>query len=478
MNAAVDQMAALYGDSRIEQLRAPPQSVEAEQAVLGGLMLAGPALAKVSDWLMPEDFYRRDHQMIYRAILELAGKGCPFDAVTLGDWFDGQGCADLVDGGAYLVHLASTTGSAANIVAHAEIIREKSVLRQAIGVGTDLVNAGFQPDGKDSTEILSGAARALTSLRGDPKAGGLVSAAAGLNDWFADLQQRYESGATITGLPYPWAAVNTVTHGLQPGELTIIAARPSMGKSVMGLNLALMNAMRETNVILFSLEMTLRQVNRRNISSLESVPHDWLLAPARGGPNDPDYWPQVSNAIRQLKVATLGVDESAGLRIEQIVARARRAHMQKPVELIVLDHMHEVALPGKREARFETGDIAAAGKMLAKEFDCPAVFLAQLNRGLESRTNKRPVMADLRESGEIEQKADVIWFLYREDYYRRTEPGFVAQHDVELILGKGRDLRVGEPILLREDFGHMRLVDWEGDKPYRPQPQPQKAGLK
>ena len=172
-------------------------------------------------------------------------------------------------------------------------------------------------------------------------------------------------------------------------------------------------------------------------------------------------------AVRDLRGASLLVDESAGINVHQFIARARRAHMQKPVGLIVVDHMHEFALPGKRDARFEVGDIVAAGKMLAKEFGCPAVLLAQLNRGMETRTDKRPKMSDLRESGEIEQKADVIWFLYREDYYQRSEPGYRPQHDVELILGKGRDLRVGEPVILREDFAHMRLTDWDGDKPDR-----------
>jgi replicative DNA helicase len=459
----------------VESIRVPPHSVDAEQSVLGGLMLNGAALAKVADWLAPEDFYRRDHQLIYRAIRELAEKGQPFDAVTLGEWFEANGQVEMVAGGSYLVELAVTTPSAANIVAYAEIVRDKSVLRTGIEIGTGLVNDCFQPDGRDTGLILGERLHALSALRGDSRAGGLVSSSETLGDWFADLTDRYENGGGITGLPYPWAKVNAVTHGLQAGELTIIAARPSMGKSVMGLNLALMNAMRKVNTALFSLEMTGRQVNRRNIASLGKVPHDWLLAPNRDGD---DYWPFVTAAIREIRESTLLVDESAGLRIEQIAARARRAHMQKPIGLIVLDHMHDVALPGKREARFENGAIAESGKSLAKEFGCPAVWLAQLNRGVESRPNKRPNMGDLRESGEIEQKADVIWFLYREDYYRRNEPGYQPTRAVELILAKGRDLEVGKPILLREDFAHMRLMDWEGPEPDFGEPTTTKKGLR
>ena len=460
-------MLADRAESR-EFLRTPPSAVDAEQSVLGALMLANDALPNVADWLAPEDFYRRDHGLIYRAICEQAEARKPFDAVTLGDWFEAQGLSDEVDGGAYLIQLASAAFSAANVVAYAEIVRDKSVLRQLIEVGTGIVNDGYQPSGKGTAEIVADASRALVELKGNPRAGGLLPASAGLNDWFQDLERRYEGGNSMTGLPYPWDEVNKVTHGLQAGELTIIAGRPSMGKSIAGLNLALMNALRGVNVAYVSLEMTTRQVNRRCIASLASVPHDWLLAPNR---ERESFWPLVSDAVRQMKSAALLVDDSSGLTAVQIAARLRRAHMRKPVQMIVLDHMHDVRLPGKRDARFEVGDIAALGKDLAKEFGCPAVWLAQLNRGLENRADKRPTMADLRESGEIEQKADVIWFLYREDYYQRNTPGWQRQHAVELILGKGRDLNVEDAnVILRAEFDCMRMADWDVHK-YGPTPQ-------
>ena len=467
-----------HSENRVDHLRVPPHAIEAEQNVLGALMLANDQLPKVSDWLFPEDFYRREHQEIYRGILAVKSA----DPITLGDWFEAQGMAELVQNGAYLGEIASQTASTANLIAYAEIVKQKSQLRQAIKIGHELQNAGFEPGGKDAGEIAAEATRKLQDIRGSSRGGGLVAASAGLNDWYEDLIRRYEQDGSVTGLPYPWAEVNRVTHGLQPGELTIIAARPSMGKSIMGLNLALMTALRGDNTALFSLEMTTRQVNRRNIASLESVPYSWLLAPGKDQ-SDIDWAPHVSNAIRQLKGAALLIDESAGLSIDKIVARARRAHMQRPIKLLVLDHMHEVALPGKRDTRFEVGAIAEAGKMLAKEFDCPAVWLAQLNRSLENRADKRPTMADLRESGEIEQKADVIWFLYREDYYQRTNTNWTPRHDVELILGKGRDLEVGAPIVLREDYRHMALRDWDEDKHgpipkrYEPQSSGKKGGL-
>ena len=447
----------------MDDVLTPPHSVESEQAVVGGLLLVPAALPRISDWLAASDFYSARHAVIYRGICELAGKGIQADTVTVGEWAEANMVAEQMGGFSYLIELASTTPGAANIVAYAEIVRERSQMRQAIEVGTALVNNGFSPEGKSAAEVVTLATTALAALRHDTKAGGLTPSADTLKDWFDDLTARYNNGTGITGLPYPWHDVNKVTHGLQPGELTIIAARPSMGKSVMGLNIALFNAMRKVNTAFFSLEMTARQVNRRNISSLSKVAHDWLLAPDKE--ND-DRWTEVTQAVGQLRGASLLVDESAGLKIEQVVARARRAHMRKPLELIVVDHLHELAFTSET-MRHDIGRAVGELKGLGKEFGCPVIVLAQLNRGVESRTDKRPGMSDLRESGEIEQKADVIWFLYREDYYQRNVPGYQPQHDVELILGKGRDLRVGKPIILRDEFETMRLVDWMGDPPQR-----------
>lgn len=475
MNAIPDW----HSESPVESLRVPPHAVEAEQNVLGALMMVNDQLAKVSDWLTPEDFFRRDHQEIYRAILAIAPE--PFDALTVGDWFEAQGKGELVEFGAYLVELVSHTGSAANVVAYAEIVKEKSQRRQSIEIGVELTNRAFDPRGMGVQEMAAEAGRKLQSIRGSDRMGGLVSASSTLNDFYTDLLDRYQKGGGVTGIPYPWAEVNAATYGLQPGELTIIAARPSMGKSIMGLNMGLTASVAGKNTALFSLEMTARQVNRRNISCLGRVPYPWLLAPSVEGERDTDYTPYVTNAIRDLQKASMLIDESAGLNIDQIIARARRAHMQKPIELLILDHMHEVKLTGKKDTRFEVGDIADAGKMLAKEFGCPAVWLAQLNRGLENRADKRPTMADLRESGEIEQKADVIFFVYREDYYQRNNPNWKKRHDVEIIMAKGRDLEVGAPIILREDFGFMTLSDWDrdryGDPPARVEPKGNAGGF-
>jgi replicative DNA helicase len=442
--------------SNVETLRLPPQSVQAEQAVLGGLMLRGDALDLVSDWLTVEDFYRRDHQMIYQAIVELDGKKKPFDVVTLAEWFDAQGLAEYVAGGSYLVELASTTPSAANIVAYGEIVADKARLRRLIEIGTDAVNGGFHPDGRDSVSIIADVQSRFVELQPRQR-GGLVKASESLGAWYEDLARRYESGDRMTGMPTPWHALNAATHGLQPGELTLVAGRPSMGKSIFGLNLALFAAMRGKRVALFSLEMSRTQCNRRNIASLGSVPHDWLLAPHSGE----DYWAQVTAALTQIKPAPLYVDDTPSLSIRQLEARAKRMHQREPIDLLVIDHIHDFNIDAKL-ARFEYGRIAQSIKSLAKEWNIPAVALAQLNRNVTGRQDKRPNLGDLRESGELEQKGDLILFLHREDYYENGQmPGVV-----ECILSKGRDIEAGKTIYLKNDYAHMALRDWEGAIPF------------
>lgn len=443
-----------------DTLRVPPQSVSAEQAVLGAVMLDPKAWHRVADLLTDEDFYRRDHALIFRAIGDLADKRQPYDAVTVGEWFEANGLADQVDGGAYVIELASTTHSAANVRAYAEIVAEKAMRRRLIDTGTGIVNAGFGQDGRDAADVLADAQQAIVALQPRQR-GGLVPAADSLNDWFSDLQRRYESGNRVTGLPTPWADVNTATHGIQRGELTLVAARPSMGKSIMGVQLAAFSALRGLRVALFSLEMTRAQIHRRNVSALAGVPHDWLLSPHDGE----DHWAQMAVAVRDLKSARLYVDDTADLTIGQVMARARNLHLQEPIDLIVVDHIHDFKIKAD-QARFEYGRIAQGLKTLAKELNCGMVGLAQLNRNVTSRADKTPTLGDLRESGELEQKGDLILFLHREDYYdKEAMPGVVS-----VVLAKGRDLEAGKTIHLRNDYRCMALRDWDGALPFKAQP--------
>ena len=409
------------GQSALVQRRLPPQSVEAEQAVLGGLMLAPDALTRIADWVRPDDFYRRDHQLIYRAIRELAQKPRPFDAVTLGEWFQAQGLGEQVAGGAYLIELASTTPSAANITAYAEIVVDKAKLRQLIDLGTIMVNAGFQPEGRDTRDLIAQAQHAIARLAGHPRAGGVKAMPEVAQRWFADLQRRYEDQGGLCGLPTPWAKFNALTGGLMPGELIVLAGRPGMGKSLLAINIATANALCGRHALFFNLEMTDVGIFNRCIASVADVPLQWLRRPQDDAPGSETYWARVTEAVRRMRAAPLMIDDTPALTCEQIVARARREHLRRPVELIVVDHLHLMPLPGRTRETVEIGEITRDLKALAKELGCPVLLLAQLNRSVEARPNKRPVLRDLRESGNIEQDADLIVFVYRDDYYAEQE---------------------------------------------------------
>lgn len=447
-------------DQALAPLRVPPHSIAAEQAVIGGLLLCPEAWNRVEALLQPEDFYRRDHQLIYRTIREMVVRNRPFDAVTLGEWFESQGKQEQVGDDAYLIELASTTPSAANIAGYAQIVSDKALARRMIEIGTEIANAGFDP----SFTPDEGIAAAQTLMQGlaPSQTGGLVSVTDTLPDWFNDLRHRFELGTSVTGVPTPWTALNDATHGLQDGDLIILAGRPSMGKSIAGLNISDFAA-RDRHVALFSLEMNKKQINRRGISAAAKVPHDWLLAP--GGADE--HWSKVTGAVRDRRALQLSIDDTPSLRISQLMARARALHARNPIRLLVVDHIHDFKIDAKL-ARFEYGEIAQGLKTLAKEFNCPVVALGQLNRALSQRSDKRPTMADLRESGEIEQKADMIIFIHREDYYDKNTH---LRGVVELILAKGRDVEAGKSIFLANDYAHMALRDMDGPLPMPAEPE-------
>lgn len=449
------------GRTSRDSLRVPPHDVLAEQNVLGGLMLAPDRLPELSERLGEDDFYLPDHRLIYRAIAELDRKGKPFDAVTLGEWFESMGLADQVRGGAYLIELASTVFSAANVDAYAEIVIEKARLRRLIEVGTEAVNDGFLPSGRNADEIIEALQHRIVELLPRQR-GGLRQAGETLNGWFARFTERYGLGDRMTGLPTPWAKLNEATHGLQPGKLYLIAGRPGMGKSVSGLNLALFTALRGHTTGVFSLEMPTDECHDRNIAALAHVPLDWVAAPHSD--TDEDWLARMQPAIRDIKAAPLFIDDSAGLTVRQFEARARRIHRQQKLELLVIDHLHEFSVDPKL-ARFEYGQAAQVCKKLAKEWGIPVVALCQLNRSVAGRTDKRPVMSDLRESGELEQKADVIVFLHREDYYDTPDQATHLQGVVEMHIAKGRSIKAGGRICLRNRFDQARLENWEGPLP-------------
>ncbi len=459
-------MNANVADFPLESLRTLPQSIEAEQSVLGSLMLDNACLPRVADWLKVDDFLSRKHQVIYEAILRLAAEAKPFDAVTVADQFDAgeEGAPDLTD----VVELASSAFSAANVVAYAEIVKGKATQRRLIEIGNELAGKGFNPEGEDASVIVAEATHALAEIASIRR--GSVKGAKEIGSrWFAELQRRFENDGAPLGLLTPWAGFNRMTNGLKPGELIIVAGRPSMGKSAWAVNVAVCNALRGKRALVFNLEMTDTSIYNRGIASLADVPLSWLQKPDQ---EHEQYWSRVSVATKELNASGLLIDDTAGLSEHQVVARCRRERMKGPVDLVVIDHLHLMPLPGKTRETVEIGNITAGLKKLAKELNCPVVLLSQLNRALESRQNKRPQMSDLRESGNIEQDADLIVFLYRDDYYSERE-GVHSPLDgfVEMIIAKQREGETGRA-WGRNGLAFGRIDDYDGPEPVIQQAKP------
>ena len=420
----------------IESLRVPPNAIEAEQAVLGGLMLAPDSWDKVADKLVEQDFYRHDHQLIFRAIGELQNKSTPPDAVTLGEWFETQGIAELVGGSSYILELANNTPSAANITAYAEIVREKAVLRQLIEAGTEIANDGFLPEGRSTQEILEGAEQKVFRIAEAGARGkkGFTSMRFAVKDAFAQLQHRYENRGAVTGVPTGFTDFDNMTTGLQPSDLIILAARPSMGKTALALNMAEYCALKTKKAVaVFSMEMSASQLAFRLISSLGRINQQHL----RTGDLADEEWPRVTSAITLLSESKIFIDDTPALSPVELRSRARRLKREHDLGLIVIDYLQLMSVPGNKENRAtEISEISRSLKALAKELHVPVIALSQLNRSLEQRTDKRPVMADLRESGAIEQDADLILFIYRDEYYNKESPD---KGLAEVIIGKQRN---------------------------------------
>jgi replicative DNA helicase len=418
-------------------LRVPPNSLEAEQAVLGGLMLDAQAWERIADKIVEDDFYRKDHRLIFRAIGELSNRNMPCDAVTLADWFASNKLSELVGGSSYVVELANTTPSAANIVAYANIVREKSVLRQLIEAGTQITSDGFQPEGRSTQEILESAEQKVFAIAEAGARGrkGFVGMRAAVKEAFQILHHRYENQGSVTGLPTGFADLDDMLAGLQSSDLIIVAARPSRGKTAIATNMAEHAAVKlKKAVAIFSMEMSASQLAFRLISSVGRVNQQNL----RTGDLHDEDWPRVTDAITKLSDAKIFIDDTPALSPSELRARARRLKREHDVSLIVIDYLQLMQVPGSKENRAtEISEISRSLKALAKELNVPVIALSQLNRSLEQRTDKRPMMSDLRESGAIEQDADVILFVYRDEYYHPESPDNKGQ--AEIIIGKQRN---------------------------------------
>ncbi|MAR92531.1 MAG: replicative DNA helicase [Pseudomonadota bacterium] len=426
-------------DPESAAIKVPPHSLEAEQSVIGGLMLENRAFDDVSEVVSEVDFYRRDHRLIYRAIAQLSELGKPFDVVTLGESLDNAGSLEDCGGMAYLAHLAKNTPSASNIKAYADIVRERSVLRQMITISSEIAEAAFRPDGRSSLELLDEAERKVFGIAEQgAKQGGPQPIKEVLKATVERIDELFKSDEKLTGIPTGFADLDEKTSGLQKGSLVIVAARPSMGKTSFSMNMA-ENALIRTGkpVLVFSMEMPADQIVMRMLASLGRID----MSRVNSGKLEEDDWPRFSSAVSLLSEQKLFIDDSPGLSPTELRARARRvARDQGELGLILVDYLQLMQVPGSENRVNEISEISRSLKGLAKEMDCPVMALSQLNRSLEQRPNKRPVMSDLRESGAIEQDADIIMFIYRDEVYNEDSED---RGTAEIIIGKQRNGPIG-----------------------------------
>lgn len=432
-------------DLETAALKIPPHSVEAEQSVLGGLVLDNSAWERISDQLIDRDFYRHDHRLIYRAIYTLAERNEPFDVVTLSEFLEKDGSLVQAGGLAYLGELAANTPSVANISAYAKIVRERATLRQLISVSNEIADSAYYPKGREGDQILDEAERKIFQIaEARPKSGGPVALNQLLANTVDTIDMLFNSDSQITGLSTGFADLDDKTSGLQPSDLIIVAGRPSMGKTTFAMNLvenALMKS--DKTILVFSLEMPAESLVMRMISSLGRIEQGRV----RTGKLDDEDWSRLTSTVALLQSRKLYIDDTAGISPTEMRARARRvAREQGEIGLIMVDYLQLMQLGGSSENRVnEISEISRSLKALAKEFNCPVVALSQLNRSLEQRPNKRPVNSDLRESGAIEQDADVIMFVYRDEvYHPETEHKGIA----EIIIGKQRNGPIGTTRLM------------------------------
>ncbi|MDX1804577.1 MAG: replicative DNA helicase [Alcanivorax sp.] len=423
-----------------ENLRIPPNSTEAEQAILGGLLLNNNAWDDVAERISARDFYRKEHRQIFEVIGQLVEEEKPCDLVTVSQALTSLGQLDSIGGMTYLSELARNTPSAANIAAYSDIVRERSILRQLINVSHDVAEDAFNPKGKKSLEILDSAESAIFEIAEQQKKGsGPQNIKSVLKKTVDRIDELYKNKSALTGLTTGFEELDKMTAGLQPSDMIVVAGRPSMGKTTFAMNLCENVAIKSGKpVLVFSMEMPADSIVMRMLSSLGRINQGAI----RSGKLEQDDWPRITSAIHMLSEQQFYIDDTPALSPLEMRARARRVARECGGELglIMVDYLQLMQVPGSDNRVNEISEISRSLKGLAKELNCPVIALSQLNRSLEQRPNKRPVMSDLRESGAIEQDADLIVFLYRDEVYNKeTNEKNVA----EVIIGKQRNGPIG-----------------------------------
>ncbi len=428
-------------DQQVEQLKIPPNSKEAEQSVLGGLMLDNRAFEDVAERLQAQDFYRHQHRLIFSVIHKLADEEKPFDLLTLSDELADQEELENCGGLAYLTELVESTPSAANITAYADIVKEKALLRRLAEAATDIADKAFNPKGEDPQSIISDAEKRIAEVGegGGKKDSGPEHVNPIMSRTLEKIEELFNMPDGLTGLTTGFTDLDKRTNGFQTADLVIVAGRPSMGKTTFAMNLC-ENALLATNrpVLVFSMEMPKEAILMRMYSSVGRIPSGKL----RSGKLDEEDWPKLTSAFNMLKDKPLYIDDTPALTPQEMRARCRRVYRENnDLALVMVDYLQLMQVAGKSEGRTqEISEISRSLKAIAKEFGCPVIALSQLNRSLEQRPNKRPVMSDLRESGAIEQDADIIAFIYRDEVYNEDSPD---KGIGEIIIGKHRNGEIG-----------------------------------
>ena len=437
---------AITRDAQVEAARVPPQSIEAEQSVLGGLLLDNASWDRVADILGENDFYRADHRAIFRHIAQLIEQNKPADMLTVSEALRLSGKLDEVGGQTYVGSLALNTPSAANIRGYAAIVRERSIMRSLAVVGTEIADSAYSPLGRNASVLIDEAeAKIFRIAESRSKAEqGFQPIEPLLTETVERIDMLYsrENKSEVIGLPTGFVDIDRMTSGLQPGELIIVAGRPSMGKTTLVMNMAEHVAIQEKKAVaVFSMEMSGPQLAMRMIGSVGRVDQHEL----RTGTFKEDDWGRVTDALGKLSEAQIYIDDTAGLNVLELRSRARRLHRQcGGLSLVVIDYLQLMSgTGGSREENraTEIAEISRSLKSLSKELKVPVVALSQLNRSVDARQDKRPMMSDLRESGAIEQDADVILFIYRDEVYNPDSP---QKGIAEIIIAKQRNGPVGK----------------------------------
>jgi replicative DNA helicase len=424
-----------------QRLKVPPNSIEAEQSLIGGLMLDALAWDKIADVITADDFYRKDHRLIFTAVAGLIESGSPCDVVTVSEHLDSRGELDNAGGLEYLATLSNETAGAANARAYAKILRERSTLRALISAGNEIAGSAFTTDGRTAAEVLENAEKMVFEIadKGTRGKNGFKSLKDILPETVDRIDTLHQSDGDITGISTGYTEFDKLTAGLQPGDLIIVAGRPSMGKTTLAVNMAENAAIgSKVPTAIFSMEMPAQQLAFRMISSLGRVDQTHL----RTGNFPDEDWSRINTAVQLMSEAPIYIDDTPSLSPGEIRARARRLQREHGLGLIVIDYLQLMQVPGNKENRAtEISETSRGLKALAKELTCPVIALSQLNRSVEQRTDKRPVMSDLRESGAIEQDADLILFIYREEVYNQDTP---RKGIADIAIAKQRNGPIGD----------------------------------